>query len=449
MSQKKINRGALPMFSLALPLVIEQFMRVLVSSVDTFMVSGYSEKAVAGIGLVAQYVFFLNIIFSVIITGTTIVLSQYLGAEKSEKELNYVSQASSVMTTVVSLLITVLVLCVTGPLLSTYDLEDEVRQSAYDYFTVFGGIGAFFIAFNMLQSSILRCYGYTKEAMIVTLIANLLNVGGNAIALYGPFGLPVLGVPGVAWSSTISQIVSFIILGIIIARKKDVSFNLKGMLSVPQDIYRKILKIGVPTAGESLSYNVAQITVMAMISTLGTFAINSHVYTQTIVRYVYATAIGIGSATQIKIGHYVGAGEKESAYRNLYKYSIAATLTSTLLCIGLNFIKMPIIELFTQSPDILKLSSTLMLVAIYIEFGRSLNLIYIGGLKGAGDVRFPVLYGIFSMWTIIVGLGAFLGLYCGLGLVGFWIATGTEETTRGIVMFFRWRSKRWQNKGIV
>ena len=74
------NRGALPMFKLTFPIAMEQFLRILVSSADTFMLSSYSNDAVAAVGLVSQYVFFLNLIFSVIGTGCSIVLAQYIGA---------------------------------------------------------------------------------------------------------------------------------------------------------------------------------------------------------------------------------------------------------------------------------------------------------------------------------------------------------------------------------
>ena len=78
-----------------------------------------------------------------------------------------------------------------------------------------------------------------------------------------------------------------------------------------------------------------------------------------------------------------------------------------------------------------------------------MNLIFIGALKGSGDVLFPVIYGIFSMWTIIVGVGFLLGIVANLGIVGFWLAIGTEETTRGIVMVIRWKSKRWMKNVLV
>lgn len=443
-------RGELSMLKLTVPLAMEQVFRILIASVDTFMLSSFSEKAVAGVGVVAQWSFFLNILFSVIVTGTTIVLAQYLGAEKSDDELNSVAQSSTVMVTLISIIMTAVVLIFTKPLLNCYTLETEVRQSANDYFIIYGGICAFFCAFSLLQSGILRSYGYTKEALYVTIIANLVNVIGNAISIYGDrIGLPVFGVKGVAWSSGISMIVSCILLQVIIMSKKDIKFNLRKLFSVNVKYYKIILNVGVPTAGESLSYNTAQIFSMAMITTLGTCAMNAQIYTQTIIRFAYAIAIAMSSATQIKVGYLVGAHQSDVAYRKVYRYWIASVGFSLSLVAVCNLIKTPVISLFTQNPETAALVVSLLLVSFYIEFGRTMNLIFIGALKGSGDVMFPVLYGIVSMWAIIVGLGAFLGLGLKLGIVGFWLATGTEETTRGIVMFFRWKSKRWQRHALV
>lgn len=436
------------MIKLTVPLAMEQFFRILVSSVDTFMLSSFSEQAVAGVGLVGQYVFFIQILFNVVCIGASIVLAQYLGAEKSDDELNYISQASSLMITVISLILTAVVILGIGPLLNCYTLDSEVRNSAYNYFVIFGGYCAVFTAFSLLQSAILRSYGYTRDAMIVTIIANLINVGGNALALYTPL-FKGYEVQGVAWASGASMIVSCIILQIMIVRKKDVKFSLKGIFKVPSRVYQMILKIGIPTAGENLSYNVANIMQTAMFSALGTAVMSAHVYTQTIIRFAYALSIAIGGATQIKTGYYVGAKQSDVAYKKLFLYWMFATISSVSLVGVLNIFKTPIISLFTQDEKTVPIVATLMLVSFYIEFGRCMNLIFVGGLKGSGDIKFPVVYGIFSMWAIIVGMGWFLGIYCGLGIVGFWLAVGTEETTRGIAMVLRWRSKRWMKHAIV
>lgn len=443
------NRGALPMLKLTFPIAMEQFFRILVSSVDTMMLSSYSNEAVAAVGMTSQYAFFLNLIFSVICTGCTIVLAQYIGANKDKKELNQIAQACTVMITGVSILIMLLVFFGTGPLLNCYQLEDSVRHYAWQYFVIYGGAFCFFNAFSLLQGAILRSYGYTSEAMIVSIVANVVNVLGNALSLYGWFGLPVIGVPGVAAASGFSMVVSCILFAYFIRRRKDVAYTFKGIFKVPSFIYKLILSVGVPTAGESLSYNISQIVIMAMISTLGTNAMSAQVYTQTIVRFVFAIAVAIGNATQIKAGYLVGAKQSDVAYKKIFQYQLVATACSMVLILLVNLIKNPIISIFTDIPDLHALVSTLLVYSIYIEFGRSLNLIEVGALKGAGDVKFPVLYGIFSNWGIMV-LGSYiLGLKCGLGLVGFWLGIGTDETTRGIVMLLRWKSKRWQKHALV
>lgn len=448
LSQTK-KRGSLSMLSLTLPLALEQLFRLLVSSADTFMLSSYSTEAVAAVGMIAQYIFFLNLVFSVIGTGCSIVLAQYLGAQKSKDELNHIAQAGSIMVFGVSLLLTLAVITGTPFLLNCYTLEASVRNYALQYFTIYGGICCFFNAFNLLQGAILRSYGYSGVVMVVSVVANLINVAGNALSLYGWFGLPVFGVVGVAWASGISMIVSCILCAICIARRSDIAFSLRGLLRVPAESFRLVLSVGVPTAGESLSYNISQISIMAMISTLGTYAMSAQVYTQTIVRFVFALALAIGSATQIKAGYYVGAHQSDIAYRKVFRYQLVATACSMILIAFINIVKAPCISLFTKEAEIKSLVSTLLIYSVYIEFGRSLNLVYIGALKGAGDIRFPVLYGICSNWGIMV-LGSYiLGIRMGLGLVGFWLGIGTDETTRGIVMFLRWRSRRWQRHALV
>ena len=443
------NRGALPMLKLTFPIAMEQFFRILVSSVDTMMLSSYSNDAVAAVGLVSQYSFFLVILFSVIGTGCSIVLAQYLGAGKSDDDLNHIAQAGAVMVLIMSVFLTLLVIFGTGWLLDRYNLEPIVRHYAWQYFVIYGGICCFFNAFSLLQGAILRSYGYTSEAMIVSIVANLTNVIGNALSLYGWFGLPVLGVSGVAGASGLSMVVSCILFRVFIKRRQDVVFHLRGITRVPRESFRMVLKVGVPTAGESLSYNVSQITIMAMISTLGTYAMSAQVYTMTILRFVFVAAISIGQATQIKTGYFVGARQNDIVYKKVFLYQLVATACSMVMMVVVNLVKKPVIRIFTDIPEVFAFVSTLLIYSVYIEFGRSLNLIYVGALKGAGDVRFPVLYGIFSNWTFMV-LGSYiLGIKFGLGLVGFWLGIGTDETTRGLVMLLRWKSRRWQKHALI
>lgn len=442
------DRAELPMIALTLPIIFESFFRVLVSSIDTIMISSYSQQAVAAVGLISQYIFFIYILFNVICIGTSIVLSQYLGAQR-EKESRQVAQASAVMVFFVAIALACIVLLGGKILLAQYSIEPEVKQFAWEYFAIFGGIGTLFSAFSLLQGTILRSYGYSRDSMYISIIANIVNVIGNAFSLYGFFGLPVLGVPGVAASSVFAHLVACVLLAIRIKKRPDVHFPLRGWKKVPGTIYKTILKIGIPTAGENMAYNVAQIVIMAMVSTLGTWAMSSMVYAQTIARFVFVVAMSIGNAVQIKTGYFVGAKRPEAAYKRVFRYQGVGTAISVTFILLLNLFKGQIIGFFTSIPEIASMTSALLLISIFIETGRSLNLITIPALKGAGDIRFPVLYGLFSMWFFMV-LGAYiLGFRLEYGLLGIWFAIGIDETLRGIVMVFRWKSKKWMTKALV
>ncbi len=443
-----VNKAALPMVALTLPIILENTFRILVSSVDTLMLSTWSQKAVAAAGMMGQYVFFIQILFNVICIGTSIVLSQYLGA-KREADARHVTQASAIMVAISAVVICALVLLGGKALLAQYSIEEEVRTYAWQYLAIFGGIGTLFMSFSMLQGTILRAYGYTKDAMYISMIANVVNVIGNAVSLYGPFGLPVLGIAGVAASSAFSQLAACVLLAMRIKIRPDVHFPLSGWKAIPKGIYKVILKIGVPTAGENMAYNTAQIVIMAMVSTLGTWAMSAMIYTQTLARFVFVAAMSIGTAVQIKTGYYVGARQPEAAYKRLYRYQAVATVLSVTFILALNLVKVPVIGLFTKVPEIAAMTYTLLFYSIYIEFGRSLNLVTISALKGAGDVKFPVLFGVCTMWGIMV-LGSYLlGIRAGWGLVGIWLSIGTDETLRGAAMLLRWKSKRWMTKALV
>lgn len=447
-TNKATNRAALPLATLAIPLFFESLFRMLVASVDTVMLSSYAQEAVAGVGLVSQYIFFIQLLFNVICVGTSIVLAQYLGAKRMDESAR-VTQASAFMVTVVGIVLTLAVTLGARPLLSLYDIEESVRGYAAQYLFIYGGIGAVFMGYNTLQGAILRSWGYTRDAMYITFAANLVNVLGNALSLYGWFGLPVTGVAGVAASSAFSQLVSCFLFAWRIRARKDVRFSPRDFRSVPSSIYRKILSIGIPTAGENISYTVAQIAIMSMVSTLGTWAMSAQVYTQTIIRFVFVASMAIGSATQIKIGYLVGNGTGTEAYRKVFRYQILGTAISVVSVILLNIIKRPVIGLFTHNEEIAAITYAILFVSIYVETGRSINLITIPALKGAGDVRFPVFVGIASMWGIGVFGAWLLAIKLGLGMVGIWIAIGSDESIRGIVMLLRWRSKRWLTKAIT
>ncbi|MCH5149290.1 MAG: MATE family efflux transporter [Spirochaetales bacterium] len=433
--------------SLAFPLIIENLLRVALSSTDVFMLSGYSQSAVAAIGFISQFTFFLISLHSVIGVGVSILIAQYIGAQRID-EAKKVSQAGTFMTLVLGSILAILFTALTFPLLSLYKLDAEVKRYAMQYLLIFNSM-SIFSAFGVLFGAILRSYGYAHIVMVASIFSGILNIIGNAMSLYGLFGCPIIGVPGVAFSTVFSQIGGCIILWTAIRRHKNVNYSLSEIFRVSAYFRRKILSIGIPTVGETILWSSSQIVIISMITMFGTSSISAFTYLNVLLRFVFTISSSMGSAVQIKIGMYCGAGQKDTAYHKLFGYQLIGTAISIIMVVSLFFARTLIIPFFTKDAEILSLIYSLLPVCIVQEFGRSINIITIPALKGAGDIKFPVLIGILSMWIVSVGAGALLSIVFKLELFGILCMMSADECVRGILSMLRWKSKAWQVKQLI
>ena len=446
-SKSRNNQANISIFELAWPLLVENLLRTSLMSVDTLMLSHYSNKAVAAMSLVSQMTFFILLIYMMVSVGASILISQNLGAGR-KREAESCGVGSLVLMLGLSLFLSVLVVWLSKPVIALFHVEPEVARNARQFMQIFGGLSTF-MALNIGQASIVRVWGYTRAPMWVNSGCLLLTVAGNALCLFGYFGFPIVGMAGVAASTVFSQLVACLVFYFFIKRRTHIHLPLRAALRVPAVVYRSMLKIGIPTVGENLSYNVAQIVILAMIAKMGTTALAAYGIAIALLRYVFMPSVSIGSATQLKVGYLVGALRHADAKHRVYRYFGAGFVISAALALTVATFRRPVLALFTDNPSMLNLAASVLIVAVVHEPGRNFNTIIIPALKGAGDVLFPVNVGIVSMWGIGVFGSYLLGLKLGLGLVGVWMALATDEWLRGIVMLLRWRSGAWQSHTFV
>lgn len=209
-----------------------------------------------------------------------------------------------------------------------------------------------------------------------------------------------------------------------------------------------ILRYGLPSAGENLSYAGSQLVVTAIIAFLGTEALTTKVYASTISQFVALFAMSIGQASQIIIGRAVGAREIDAAYRQGVKSWRLGMLVALSISVVIYLFAEPIMQLFTGNQEIIALTKRLFLFSILLELGRATNIIVISSLNATGDVRFPFICGIIVMWIVSLPFSYLLGVYAGLGLVGVWLAYIIDEGLRAVLMFRRWRSRVWTTKSM-
>jgi putative MATE family efflux protein len=441
------DRAEIPLLQLAWPLFVEHILRTSVMSVDTFMLSRYSARAVAAMTLVNQFAFFIQLLYMTVSTGASILITQNLGAGR-RREAGLIGVGSLTLVLAFSLVVSIAFALGARPLIGLYHLDPDVARYAQQFLGLYAGF-SFFLAINVAQASILRSWGHARDPMVVNVLCLVLTVLGNALCLFGPFGFPVLGVAGVAASTVLSQAVACVLSFLAIRRRREVELPLREASRIPRRLYGAMLAIGIPTAGENLSYNISQIAIMAMLSTLGAEPLATYGILMALLRYVFMPGVSIGIAAQLKVGYLCGAGRHAEATGRVYRYFAVASAISVSAVLLLQLFHRPVLGLFSTDPAVLALASSVLIVALIHEPGRNFNTVITPALKGAGDVRFPVYVGIVSMWGLGVCGGWLLGIRLGWGLAGVWLAMATDEWVRGLVILRRWRSGIWQGRTLV
>ncbi|WP_226675806.1 MATE family efflux transporter [Mesobacillus jeotgali] len=443
----KNKTAKLSLFAITWPLFIEILLYMLMGNADTLMLSQYSDNSVAAVGVSNQILSMVIVMFGFISTGTAILVAQNLGA-KMDDDAREVSAVSIGANLVFGLILSAAVFIFSEQLLRLMDLPPELFDEANSYLRIVGGF-SFIQSLIMTVSSIIRSYGFTRDIMYVTIGMNVLNVIGNYLFIFGPFGFPVLGVEGVAISTTVSRILGLLAAIYVMTKRVPGSLPISMLFSFPKKHLKNLLNIGIPSAGEHLSYNGSQMVITYFIASLGIQALTAKVYTQNLMMFIFLFSIAISQGTQILIGHMVGAKEIENAYKRALKSLKLAIIISIAAALIVSFFSKDLLGIFTDNMSIIELGTTLILLTIILEPGRSFNLVLISSLRAAGDVKFPVYMGILSMWGVSVTLSYFLGIYLEMGLVGIWIAFIADEWLRGLLMLWRWKSRVWVKKSFV
>jgi len=433
--------------SITWPIIIQSFLNQLMGNINVLMLGHLSDKAVGAVGVANQIIGMLGITYTVISMGTIIIVTQYLGAEKP-KQAKDVAQMSVCIGIILGLMFSIILLVFGGNLLKFMNLPKDMLPYGTEYIRIVGGI-SFLQAGIIIFSSILRSYGHTKLPMYVAVFMNIIIIIGNYLFLFKPFGIPVLGVKGVGISTAIGSLIGLAIVGISTYRELKVGFTLKYLRQFDIRIFKLILKVGGPAAGEYIFYSLSQIIVTYIVTYLGTVAINTRIYLQNITSFVNIISFSIGQGTQIIMGYMKGAGKVQDMHRTCIKSLKIAALSNFALAVVFYIFSKQLIGIYTTDTTILHMGKNILLVDMFLEIGRAFNHTVGSALRGTGDVRYPVIISICSMWGISVLLSFVLGVNLQLGLIGIWIASGLDEWFRGIILLRRWHSKKWLKINIL
>lgn len=435
------------LISLTGPIFVETLLIMLVGFVDVFMLSRISDNAVASVGLANQILMLVSMVFMIGVMGVTVVCSQYIGAKD---EISFVQTISAAVAynVVMGVIIGIFFTFFSPELVDFLDAKEELVDNAVIYFEIVGGL-SILTCMNMTYSGIMRSCNLARYPMYVSIVANVLNILGNYTLIFGKFGFPALGVEGAAISTVISRFVACSLLFYAIKRQRVRESIFRNMFPFPLDKMRKIMKIGLPGAGEMFSYSLSQTVIVYLINRLGTEALAARTYLVNIITFIFLFSLSLGQASAIIVGQLVGRKRKDAALR-LGQFSLKiAILVSVSLSFCLALAGPWVIPLLTSNTTIIDLCLVILWIDVVLEVGRAVNILGGRMLSAAGNPEYAFFVGLIVIWVVATFGSYFFGLLLGCGLIGMWVCFACDECLRAIFLWRHWASQKWAKKSLI
>lgn len=443
----RFGRLSRQLASLAGPIFVETLLVMMLGGVDTFMLSRHSDNSVAAVGVVNQLMNLIFLLFEVISLGTSILCSQYIGAGRRDKVIQVVG-ISLIFNLISGLLISLGLVFLAEDILVMMGLRPDLMNEGLPYMRIVGGF-AFLQAISLSLSASLRSADKAKYPMYVSMVVNILNIIGNYTLIFGKFGMPALGVEGAAISTSFCRCVAVAILLAVLFKKHIPSFPKELFKPFPWGELRNLLKIGIPSAGEHMSYSLSQVVITYFINMISNQALATRTYIVNIVMFTYIFALAIAQGGAILIGHLVGMKKIKAAYtigKRVMRLGVASSVSLSLLTAIFGG---HILAMLTDDPWIIATGASILWIEVMLENGRALNFFGVNALRSAGDIYYPVIVGIIVMWAIQVVGSYFFGITMGWGLIAMWAVFALDENTRGLIFLRRWNSMKWSGKSFV
>jgi MATE family multidrug resistance protein len=427
------------MLRLAAPLALTELGWLAMGFTDTVMVGRLPDSATAiGAASLGSTLFYtIGIFGSGTMLGMDTLVAQAYGARKLEECHRTMWNALYLVCALSPLLMAFLLMFL--PLFPYFGLAPALVAQTIPFLKALVWstlpLTVYFVLRRYLQAM-----GIVKPVVFALISANLVNVLGNWLLIYGHFGLPRLGVPGSAWATCISRtyMVTVLVLAAVYYDRKRNSGLWQASRRVELRRIRELLHLGLPAALQLLLEIGAFAFATFLIGKLGAVALAGHQIALNVASFTYMVPLGIGSAAAVRVGQAIGARDaRGAAHAGWMALFFGVCFMS---CAGLALFLFPqaIARIYTPEADVVRAGATLLVIAAVFQLFDGLQVVATGALRGAGHTRIPMLANFAGYWVIGLPLGAFLCFKLKLGAVGMWVGLCLALVLIGSVLLLVW-----------
>ncbi|MCB7086248.1 MULTISPECIES: MATE family efflux transporter [Gordonibacter] len=434
-------------FVLSVPLFIELFMQIMVGNVNQMMLAPHGTDPAAAVGNALQILNIITIALSAMGTASTVLVTRVLGNASSKRTISEIATVALVVNMALGALMTAVLFAFWPQFFSWLHIDATLWGMGSSFLLIVGSTtilqGAFFAI-----TALLRSFARVGGVMGASLAMNAVNVGVGLVLVNGLGGVPALGVEGTAAANVAARVVGLGLAAFMLLRHTDVRPSPRLLRPFPKKTLKNMLGVGIPSSGEQMNYDLAQIVILSFINVLGTTVVTVKVYCSMLASIAYLYSIALSQATQIVLGYLFGAGKFDIVRRRVWMADLIAAVLTTAVSLTLWWNFDAVVGLLTADPVVHELGRQIMLVEVFLGIGRSLNIVMVRALIALGDVRTPVTVNVAFSWVFAVGGGWLLGIGWGWGLVGMWIAMCIDEWLRAGFLIATFARGGWKRRAL-
>lgn len=427
------------LLSLTWPIFIDTLLVFCINLADAWFLSRISDSAAAAVGAVLPIAAMCFTFFIALNMAGCTLAARSLGANQTEDTAR-IFGVLMYACAVVGIVMSACLLFLAPTFASLMGLVGQSAMMGTTYLHTLG-FGVLLLALRYGFSGILQAYGLTHWNMLATLAMTIVNGLLNYALVTGSWGLPALGVKGIAIATITAWGVNLALSAIIVLPYLKIAVKWRFDWAGLKQSLDELLRIAIPACLEPLSWHISQLVIMAMVVSLGEYSLAARVYAFQIIFCVIIFTIALSAGVQLKISHFYGAGRNLCMQKTLLKSVRAGIAIIVAILATTAIFAEPLLSLFTQEPAIIALGKQVLWLAIFCEIGRLLNMVVGLALKSTGHARWYAQFGITTMWLLSVPLAWLLALYFDFGLAGIWLAMGIDELFRGMVACVYWQKQ--------
>jgi MATE family multidrug resistance protein len=425
---------------LAVPVMISQLGHPLVQMADSIVVGHFAGTIPLAAVSLANSIFVIAMVIGIGISyGITPLIAQHNGRNEFN-ECGQLLSNSLLINAITGILLFVSISFGTMHLIGHLDQTPRVVEQARPYLFLLGISLIPLLIFNTFKQ-FAEGLGFTKQAMLISIWGNVLNICLGIIFVKGMFGIKPMGIRGVGYSTLIDRCTMAMVMGIYIFRSKNFRKYLADFTIKNIERFRssKILKIGGPVAMQYIFEVSAFSGAAIMIGTISPIALAAHQVAISLAGLTYMAASGIAAASAIKSGNFFGAKKHQelrlSAISNYHIAVVFMSVTAIVFTLGNHLLPW----MYTSDERVIVIAAHLLIIAAFFQLFDGTQVVGLGVLRGMGDVNIPTFITFIAYWVIGLPVGYLLGVTFHMGVSGVWYGLVLGLLTASILLFIRFQ----------